>query len=213
MKRLWFGLAVGLSVASASSAIASEDFDLIDMIPVRIGPLVAFRAGAATLPSIPRENRQIGASYDLSLPGDRSVVSELRMRGRTPDAELRCLGEGDKNKYKFLFCNEKPKKTGGRPSKKFTIGGRELCVEPDQPLPPGRTGDASGWNASVTWSGWGECSLTFARGIVGKRVSMDDAAKLASEAAAWMEPFIVGPTPTSSQLAENHRALAKIRTR
>lgn len=211
---------VGIAIVSASllgavAVSASEDFDLLDMIPSRFGPFTAFTAGAARAPSIPRDKRQISASYDVTLPGAISVVPQLRSHIGQPDAELICMGDGDKNMYKALYCNEKPKKAGMKPSKKFTIGGRELCVEPDQALPPGRTADKGtmGWNGNVTWSGWGDCSLTFARGLLGKKVSQADAAKWASEIAAWMEPFIVGPTPAPANLAENRAALQKISQR
>lgn len=198
--------AIILWILLVAASVRADADNRADMIPARFGPFVAFKAGVAPVGPI------IRASYDLIATGAVRVDPRVAAHLGQPDADLLCFGEGGMNKYDY-YCNEKAPRAGMKPSKKFTVDGRVLCVEPDQPLPPGRTADdASGWSANVTWSGWGDCSLVLARGTLGKKISPAALAAAAAEAAKWMEPFIRGIRPSDDRVAENRRLLQPILT-
>jgi hypothetical protein len=156
--------------------------------------------------SIPQENWMIGGYYDLDYPGKIKVAEALRMPGN-PDVDVSCSGGGRKAK------TDEPQCFGGKRVKYFERQGRKLCASPDERAPADVRGTLSekGWNGSVGWMGWGECHMTFARGLLGKKITVDDAVTDASDAADWMDIFMDGRTPSSDELAHNRELLETAR--
>lgn len=194
-KSAWRGPNPSQSPAPAAAqpaTIADDDrFDLVDLIPGRVGDFYLYKAGTGSR-RLARSERQVEGEYYLKTATHLAVTPGLRM---TWDAQLSCFGE----KPVGPICY-------GKRAKTYTIDGNEVCVSPDERIPAGERGSTDVWSAVASWTGRGECHLTFKRGLVGKDVSMEQAAGLAAEIAEWMKPILAG-TADRGSLLENRRFL------
>jgi hypothetical protein len=189
----------------AAQAPAAEVFDPMDMIKATVGPMTLYYASHSAR-SIPKENWEIGGRYDLDYPGKIKVAEAFRMP-RDPDVDVTCSGGERKPK------TEEPACFGGKRVKYFERQGRRLCASPDETPPADVRGTlaAKGWNGSIGWMGWGECHMTFARGLLGKKISVDDAVTYASDIADWMGVFMDRRKPDADELAHNRELLRPAR--
>jgi hypothetical protein len=187
--------------ASHPAQPAREAFDPMDMIKASIGNTMTLYYASHSARSIPQENWLIGGYYDLDYPGKIKEVEPS-----SPDVDLTCSGGGRKAKTEDPPCI-------GRRVKYFDRQGRKLCATLDEKAPADVRGTLAekGWNGSVGWMGWGECHMVFARGLLGKKITVDDAVTDASDAADWMDIFMDGRTPSSDELASNRERLETAR--
>lgn len=190
------------TTARQPAAPAPEAFDPMDMIKASVGNTMTLYYASHSASSIPRENWLIGGYYDLDYPGKIKEVEPS-----SADVDVTCSGGGRKAK------TEDPQCFGGKRVKYFERQGRKLCASPDERAPADVRGTPAekGWNGSVGWMGWGECHMTFARGLLGKKITVDDAVSAASDAADWMDIFMDGRTPSSDELARNRELLETAR--
>lgn len=172
-----------------------ERFDLYDLIPGTIGNLHLYAASVGPM-QLERPYRNLAGLYRLSIPGRAEVDRRFPEVPDSQYAELSCFG-GPKAE---ASCS-------GKGAQSFVIDGNKVCAEPDQRVPAGYRNARDAWTATAGWAGHGDCHLIFARGIVGKELTLEAAAGMAAQVAEWMKPILAG-TAEPGSLEGNRKVLA-----